>query len=334
MGGRGRMAIPGVRGISMRRFLAQLWRAVEAHATTDSAAQLSYYALFSLFPFLFFVVTLTAWLPLGGALNELMNRLADLMPGDALSVVERQVASLIQQPRPKLLTAGLAVTLWMASRAVDALRKSLNLAYDVKESRSYWHTQALALVMTIALSLLVLVAVTGILLGGDAGLWLARHAHVAVRFQLVWSWLRWPVTALVFMLAVALAYYTLPDVKQEFRYITPGSVTSTVAWLLSTWGFTQYADHFGRYNVTYGSIGGVIVLMTWLYLSGLALILGGEVNAVLEHASDGGKAAGARAPGEAPPPPWERPSAMPPAVVKSGEVARQAGDAREVEHGP
>ncbi len=322
---RGRMAIPGLGGMSWRDFGARLWRALDTHASTDSAAQLSYYALFSLFPFLFFLVTLTAWLPLGGAMNELMLRLSAVMPDDAMAVIQQQTSALIDRPRPKLLTAGLAVALWSASRGIDSLRKALNLAYDVKESRSFWRTQATALVMTIAISVLVLASVAMILLGGRAGLWLASRADVGAEFQAVWSWLRWPSTALVFMLAVAIAYYVLPDVEQEFRYITPGSVASTALWLLSTWGFTQYAEHFGNYNVTYGSIGGVIVLMTWLYISGLVLIVGGEINAVLEHASPGGKAAGARAPGEVAPPAWERPSAMPPSAVKSGETGESMG---------
>ncbi len=278
---RERMSIPGLRGISWRDFGARLWRALDTHASTDSAAQLSYYALFSLFPFLFFLVTLTAWLPLGGAMNELMLRLSAVMPDDAMAVIQQQTSALIDRPRPKLLTIGLAVTLWSASRGIDSLRKALNLAYDVKESRSFWRTQATALVMTIAISVLVLASVAMILLGGRVGLWLASRADVGAEFQAVWSGLRWPSTALVFMLAVAIAYYVLPDVEQEFRYITPGSVASTALWLLSTWGFTQYAEHFGNYNVTYGSIGGVIVLMTWLYISGLVLIVGGEINAVL-----------------------------------------------------
>ena len=327
---RGRMAIPGLRGISWREFIARLWHALDSHASTDSAAQLSYYALFSLFPFLFFLVTLTAWLPLGGAMNELMSRLSGVMPGDAMAVIQQQTSALIDRPRPKLLTIGLVVTLWSASRGIDALRKALNLSYDVKESRSFWRTQATALAMTVAVSILVLMAITMILLGGRAGLWLATYVHVGPEFQAVWSWLRWPTTALVFMLAVAIAYYVLPDVEQEFRYITPGSVASTLLWLISTWGFTQYVEHFGKYNVTYGSIGGVIVLMTWLYISGLALIVGGEINAVIEHASTGGKAAGARAPGAPAPPPWERPSAMPPSAVKSGD----ARSPLEVRHGP
>jgi membrane protein len=318
------IAIPGLRGISLREFLRRVWRALDTHATTDTAAQLSYYALFSLFPFLFFLVTLTAWLPLGGAFAELLGNLSEIMPGDAWSLLTQHVAALLETPRPRLLTVGLAVTLWSASRGVDALRKALNLAYDVRETRSFWRTQGIALATTVALSLLVLASVAMILLGGQAGLWLAERAHAGGQFQAVWGWLRWPATSLVFMFAAAVAYYVLPDVKQQFRYITPGSVASTVLWLLCTWAFTQYAEHFGKYNVTYGSIGGVVVLMTWMWISGLVLILGGELNAVLEHASPGGKAAGARKPGEDPPPRWERPSAMPPAAVKSGDVRREA----------
>ena len=318
----GRVAIPGVRGISAREFGARLWRALGDHAATDTAAQLSYYALFSLFPLLFVVVTLTAWLPLGDAFTELIARLHGLMPDEALSLVTNQLAALVNTERPRLLTAGLAVALWTASRGVDAVRKALNLAYDVQESRSFWRTQGIALASTVALSVLVLASIAMILLGGRAGLWLAERLHVAVEFQLAWSWLRWPATAVVFMLAVAIAYYVLPDVEQEFRYITPGSVAATLLWLGSTWGFTQYVDHFGNYNVTYGSIGGVVVLMTWLYISGLVLVAGGETNAILEHASTGGKRSGARAPGEAPPPRWERPSAMPPAAAKRSDADR------------
>ncbi len=321
------MAIPGFRGLSLREFGLRLYRNVNDHAAPDTAAQLSYYALFSLFPFLVFLATLTAWLPLKGSVNELLGRLGQIMPDEALALVRTHLDDLLDNPRPKLLTLGVVVTLWSASRGIDALRKALNLAYDVKESRSFWRTQSMALVLTVAEAVVILACVAMVLLGGQAGLWLAEHAGVGREFQFVWSWLRWPVTALVFTLAVAVSYYFLPDVKQEFRYITPGSVVSTVIWLLGTWAFTLYAEHFGSYNVTYGSIGSVVVLMTWFYISGLVLILGGEMNAIIEHASRGGKDAGARAAGEAPPPEAERPSAMPPGAVKSPEVAKRTEDA-------
>ena len=128
-------------------------------------------------------------------------------------------------------------------------------------------------------------------------------------------------TAVLIMSCAAFGYYLLPDVEQEFRFITPGSVLGTLFWLLATWGFSQYAGHFGSYNVTFGSIGGVVLLMTWFYITGFIFLMGGEINAILEAASGEGKTPGARAAGEAAPPASQRPSAMPPGAAKSADVA-------------
>jgi membrane protein len=147
--------------------------------------------------------------------------------------------------------------------------------------------------------------------------------HVDSFWPLLWSWLRWPITAAGVMLVLALLYYFLPDVEQRWRYITPGSLAGTGLWLLMTWAFSLYAEHFGSYDKTYGAIGGVIVLMTWFYIGGLVFIVGGELNALLEHASAEGKAKGARAPGEAPAPQLERPSIAAPGAAKNAKTAER-----------
>lgn len=317
------MLFPEMRGLSLKKLARDLYRALADDAVTDTAAQLSYYFLFALFPFLFFLVTLVAYLPIHGAVGSVMDRLQYVMPPEALEVVRGHLHALVNNQRPKLLSIGLAVTMWTASRGVDALRKGLNLAYDVPESRPFWRTQASAIAMTVAGALLVIVAFGGFVAGGSAGEWLADKVHVGRQFATAWSWLRWPFTALVVMLAAALCYFFLPDVKQRFRYITPGSVTATGLWLFSTWAFTQYVEHFGRFEVTYGSIGGVIVLMLWLYISGLVFLVGGEVNAVVEHESKEGKAKGARAEGEAPLPLEDRPGAAPPGAAKLASSAER-----------
>jgi membrane protein len=216
------------------------------------------------------------------------------------------------------------VTLYSASRGVDAVRKALNLAYDVKESRPFWKTEALAFGMTIGGAVAMVVAVGLLAAGGIAGFWLAEQLGIASEYVFVWSWLRWPVTALVIMSLAAVAYYVLPDVEQEFKFITPGSVLGTVSWLVATWGFTQYASHFGTYNITYGSIGGVIVMLTWFYISGFIFLMGGEINAIIEHASPEGKDSGARAPGEPPPPPDERPSHVPVGAANVASAAERS----------
>jgi len=305
------------------QFAKVIAKRIADNAVTDRAAQLSYYFLFSLFPFLFTLVTLAAYLPVQGAIDELLARLDPLMPQAAMSIIRDQLTALTTQQRPHLLTFGLLLAVWSASRGVDALRTALNLSYDVKESRPWWKVQAIAIVITIATSALMLFAIAVLALGSGAGVWLAGKLHVDQYWALLWSWLRWPITAAGVMLVLALLYYFLPDVKQEWRYITPGSVLATMLWLLLTWGFSFYAETFGSYDKTYGAIGGVIVLMTWLYISGFVFILGGEVNAVLEHASAEGKARGAREAGEAPPPQIERPSVAAPGAAKSAGTAER-----------
>ncbi|HXJ22290.1 MAG TPA: YihY/virulence factor BrkB family protein [Polyangia bacterium] len=320
------------RKLSPRQFVKEIYREYVHDNVSDSAAILSYYFVFSLFPFLFFLATLTAYIPgVHQSVGTLLDRARAILPPQAMGIIDQHVHGLISRPRPKLLTIGLLVTLYSASRGVDAVRKALNLAYDVKESRPFWKTEAIAFGMTIGGALLVSLGVTGLIAGGDLGLWLAQRMDIGREYVVAWSWLRWPITAAVIMLCAAMAYYVLPDVEQQFRFITPGSVFGTLVWLAATWGFGFYASHFGSYNVTYGSIGGVIVLMTWLYLSGFLFIMGGEINAILEDHAPEGKALGARAPGEAPPPPSERPSAMPPGATKRASAAEETAGGAEPE---
>jgi len=308
-----------------KAFFKRLYEEYENDAVADSAAALGYYFVFALFPFLFFLATLTAYVPyIRRSVDTIMARAQAILPEQALGLIDTHLRGLVEKPRPRLLTLGLLATLYSASRGVDALRKTLNLAYDVKESRKWWQTELAAFGMTIGGALLVLISIALLTAGGAAGFWLASHLGIAHEYVLVWRWLRWPVTAAVMMLCAALAYYLLPDVKQKFKFITPGSVFGTIVWLLATWGFSVYVSNFGNYNVTYGSIGGVIVLLTWFYITGFIFLMGGEMNAIIEAVSPEGKVSGARAPGEAPPPKNERPSAVPVGAADSAGAAARA----------
>lgn len=304
-------------------FLAKLFHHFIDHGVPDSAAQVSYYLLFALFPFLFFVVTLSAFLPIQQSVQDLIAKASLIMPPQAMRLITDQLQNLVHTPRPKLLTLGLAIAIYSVSRGVDSFRHALNLAYDVPEHRSFLHTQAVSIAMTLVGSVLTLIAFTGMILGGNLGGVIADKLHVGRYWAWAWSWLRFPISALIVMFVVALGYYFLPDVKQKFKFITPGSVIGTVIWIAATWGFTFYSDHFGHYNVTYGSLGGVILLMTWFYISSLVFILGGEINAVVEHASADGKVPGARRAGEAPLPELSRASHLPPGAAKSEDSARR-----------
>jgi membrane protein len=320
-----RIPVAGGGHIALGALLRKTVQHCSDHAVTSSAATLSYYFLFSLFPFLFFLVTLTVYLPLvGSSMPPILTAARILLPGDAMGLVDQQLSDLTGNARPKLLTLGLLATLYSASRGVDAVRAALNLAYDVKESRRFWKTEALAFGVTIGGAFLILVSVALIVGGGDLGYWIARHLRIDSFYVVVWSWARWPVGALFLMLLAALAYYLLPDVIQKFKFITPGSVLGTLAALGASWGFGKYTSHFGNYNVAYGSIGGVIILMTWFYILSLIYLVGGEINAVIEQHSPEGKREGARAPGAKPPPKRERPSAVPVGAAGSQGAAARA----------
>ncbi len=314
---------PGFRGIVLVKRLVRLW---VDHTIPDRAAQLSYYFVFALFPMLAFIMTLAAYLPIGNVVSHLIERASYMMPESMVAMLEDQLNALTQKTHPQILTLGFLVAWWSASRGVNALRAALNLAHDVKESRPFWKTQGLALLITGSGAVLLVLGFSAIVLGGRRGYWLTHKLNFGSEYLKLWFWLRWPITAALLMLSLALTYYLLPDVKQRFRFITLGSVVSTLAWLAATWGFTQFVEHFGHYNVTYGAIGGVIILLTYFYISGLLFIAGGEINAILEQASPGGKLAGAGAgsPARPPEPATLRPSVAPPGVIKSASSAQHS----------
>jgi membrane protein len=318
-----RIPVPGGGKVELPRLAKTLYTRYFDHAVSGSAATLSFYFLFSLFPFLFVLVTLTAYVPIfSPSMQRILEAASAMLPAEAMKLIESHLGG--AGGRPKLLTLGLVATLYSASRGVDAVRAALNLSYDVKESRPIWMTEGIAFGATIGGALLVLVSVGVVVLGGDAGFWLSRHLGVEGLYVHAWRWARWPVTILLTMLMSALGYYVLPDVKQEFKFITPGSVLGTLTALAAGWGFGQYAAHFGSYDVAYGSIGGVIILMTWFYILGLIYLVGGEINATLEHESITGKNVGARTPGQASPPKRERPSAVPVGAAHSAASADRA----------
>src|SRR3954453_12567787 len=313
--GTGEVRVPNERRagrMTVKTFAKSLYEEFRNHGVDDSAASLGYYFVFSLFPFLFFLATLTAYLPfVQASVGRMLGSARAIMPREAMSLIDQHVSTLVDQPRPRLLGLGLAITLYSASRGVDGVRKALNMAYDVKETRPLWHTEALNIGMTIGGAAILLLGVAALVAGGDAGFWLARHLDVGAAYVFVLRWARWPVTATLMMSLSAIGYYVLPDVEQKFRFISAGAIGGTLLSLAATWVFSAYAAHFGSYNVTYGTIGGVIILMTWFYITGFIYLMGGEGNAILEHHSPEGKAKGARAAGEAAPAPSQRPSPLP-----------------------
>jgi membrane protein len=274
-------------GIQIRvvELCKRLYPKYSLDAVGDGAAAVSYYCIFSLFPFLLFVVALIAYLPLQTPIEHFLGRVRPMVPAQAMDLLERQLGELITRERPHLLTFGLLGSFWSASRGVDAIRRSLNLAHGIQESRPRWKTELVTWAMTFAGALLLLLATSVLIAGGGFGLTLAGKLGIRAGFTSVMRGLRWPVLGLTFMTAAGLAYRFLPDVKRSLRFIAPGAVVGGALWVLSTWVFGLYVASFGNYHLTYGTLGGLMILLTWLYVSGFIMIAGGELNAALEHGS-------------------------------------------------
>ncbi|HZP87596.1 MAG TPA: YihY/virulence factor BrkB family protein [Burkholderiales bacterium] len=250
---------------------------------TTYAAALAYRVLFSLFPFLIFLIALLGLLHVPQLFDWLRQQAALLVPGEAMDQVNAVIDGL-QTPRGGLLSFGIALAIWSASAGVLALMDALNVAYDVIERRPTWKRILLSIVYTITMAIVLIAAAGLMVLGPQAAGWIAERLGVEQVFVTVWSVLRWPLALVLLMLTTSVVYYALPNTRQPFRFVTPGAVISVVIWILASVGFGFYVQNFGNYDATYGSIGAVIILMFYFYLSAALLLFGAEVNGVVEAA--------------------------------------------------
>ena len=281
------MLLPG-RDLPLREFARDLYRETSDDLLLDFAGSVAFSTFLAVFPFLLFVVALAGLVIDPATLDSLVAQIRAVAPSQVADILEDRLHALTAGSSPGLLTVSGIGAVWSASSAIAALTTALNEAYDVVEGRPFWKTRGLALIVTIGAAVLTVVA-SAIAIATPA---LAdRLPHV---LGVAVLWLRWPVAAAIMMLVVACIYYFLPDVEQEFRFITPGSVVAVVGWILASLGFSQYVQHFGSYEVVYGALGSVIVLMLWMWISALLILVGAEINAVIEHRSPEGKRTGAK----------------------------------------
>lgn len=262
------------------------------------AAQLAYYFFLALFPALLVLVSLAGLISDGPLFVRILGQLDGVAPRAVVDIIREQLAALSQHSGGGILTFGAAAALWSSSAAMVGLIDALNRAYDVEDARPWWKQRLLAIALTFGVAAFALAATALVVSGPELGSWAAGLLGLGPVFEWTWTLLRWPLGLLLIATAFALVYYFAPDVDQDLVWLTPGSVLATVLWLLGSLAFRYYVVNFGSYNATYGPIGGVMVLMLWLYLSGLVVIIGAELNSEIEHASPHGKDAGEKTPGQ------------------------------------
>ena len=263
-------------GLGWKDFAQRLWQESQKDEILGRAAQLAYYFLLALFPALLFLTALIGLFPLKETLPELMLYLQTVLPADALSLLERYLDSVVKGSSGDILSLGLLGALWASSSGVTAIMESLNVVYGAEETRPYWKVRIIATLLTIGLAGFIIVSTTLILYGERIGEWIANFVGLGWLFVIAWNVLQWPASISLMLFALAVIYYICPDVDHDWRWVTPGSVCAVSMWLVVSLGFKLYVENFGNYNAAYGSIAGVIVLMLWLYLTGVVMLLGGR----------------------------------------------------------
>ena len=269
--------------ISWLDVIKQTWKEAQEDDVLGRSAQLSYYFFLALFPLLICVISMLG--VFSGHAEDIrqsvLNFLAAILPGSASTLIEKTLSEVSQSHAGFKLSIGLIFSLWSASAGMSAIMDTLNAAYEVRESRSLIRRNAIALGLTTTTGILLMVAVAIVIAGGATA---KRFSGGIISASI--KILQWPVAVALVLFGFALVYFFAPDVKdQKWHWITPGAIAGVILWLAASFALKIYLHFFDSYSATYGSLGAVIVLLLWFYLTGASVLMGAELNSVIEDAA-------------------------------------------------
>ena len=275
-------------GLSLRQLSLRVWHDINDDDVFGRAGQIAYGFLFAVFPLFMFLLAILGIVagPHSAIQQHLVLESTDAMPPAAATVVQHVIRETTQASGSGKLSFGLILTLIAATSAMTNVMDTLNAAYNVRETRSFLRFRAIAIGLTVAIGILIIVALTIVLYGNG----IANHVGNLVGLSGVatWAWkiAQWPVAVLFLLLSFALIYYFSPDVEfPVWHWISPGAVAGVFLWALVSFGLRVYLHFFNSYSKTYGSLGAVMILLLWFYVTGVAILIGGEVNAEIENAA-------------------------------------------------
>jgi membrane protein len=265
-------------------FLVRLQREMGYDDVMGMAAQIAFYMMLGLFPFMIFLLSLLGTFPLGESLQPLiLEALSDQMPIEAAQYVTETVMGLLPHYHEGLLGLGLLISLWGASMAVGALITTINRAYNIRPRRNIATQKILSIVLTLGLSGLWLSAMTIILVGPSITQNIFEFMGIASETNTFWTSIRLPMAFVLNLLALSTLYYFAPEARQKFHWILPGALTATILWMGASQAFRYFLQNFGAYNKTYGGLAAVVILMIWLWISGMVFLLGAEINSLMKR---------------------------------------------------
>lgn len=265
----------------LKGFILAFLKRLKDADITGFGAQLAYFFLLALFPLLIFLLTLLPYLNFPPALVYIV--LEDLMPEQVYTMIEGTIVEVLEKRNSGLLSIGIIGTIWSASNGVNALIKSLNRSYNKEETRPFLVARFVSVVFTLLLIFLIIVALVLPVFGKQIGLFLFSTFGLEADFLVVWNKFRTLLPPILIFSVLTLMYWILPNIKLYLKSVLIGALFATISWLLVSYAFSYYIDNFVNYSATYGSIGGIIILMLWLYLTGILLIVGGQLNAIMQQ---------------------------------------------------
>ncbi len=249
------------------------------HQSMGAAAMIAYYLLFAIFPFLLSLASLLAFLPIPDLMDRLMFLLGQVAPPAAADLLRSTLRQLVTRQHGGLFSLGLLVALWAAANAVEAMMQSFNRILGLREHRPFWRTRGLAILLAIGVSVFTVLGLVALWFGSQVSHWWAGRGGLGPLPVQVWDVARWPLVLVFLVVAVDQLYFLAPAARQRWRWVSPGAVLAVLGWVAASLGFSAYVRHFGSYNATYGGIGAVIILLSWIYLSAFFILVGAEVNA-------------------------------------------------------
>lgn len=247
------------------------------HATTLAAAQ-AYYYLLAIVPLLILLLAILPYLQLDP--QQVMDFIGTILPGEVANTFQETIVSVVTTPSGGLLTFGILGTLWSASNAMTAFIEATNQAYDVEETRSFIKLKGMAIILTLFMLVAVIVALVLPIFGGAIIDMISSILNLPPQTEIIFQVLRWVISIAVMSIVLAFLYKFAPNKHFPFKEVIIGAIVATILWQVVSLGFSFYVSNFGSYSATYGSLGGLIVLMLWFFLTGLILVIGAEINAL------------------------------------------------------
>jgi membrane protein len=277
-------------GLTLTQVAKRVWSQIKEDDVFGRAAQLSYYFMLALFPLLLFLMTLLGYFAEASTKlrDNLLSYLGTVMPYSAVQLVHATLDEVTARKGGGKLSFGLLFALWAASNGMGAISETLNIAYEVEERRPWWKVRLIAIGLTLLLAVLIISALVIVLYGERLAELVVGSAGLSSAVGVAWKFAQWPIVLLFLLIGFGSIYYFAPDLRKpekRWEWLSPGAVVAIVLWLLISLAFRLYLHFFNSYSATYGSLGALIILMLWFYLTGIAILVGGEINSELELAA-------------------------------------------------